>query len=41
MTTTRYSEVKVRSCSECPFADNSGERDCLHDYKTSTLAKAR
>lgn len=38
---TRYFEVKVTACTDCPFADNAGERDCLHDYKTSALAKTR
>lgn len=41
MTTTRYFEVKVTGCADCPFADNAGERDCLHDYKTAALAKTR
>ena len=41
MTTTRYFEVKVRSCSECPFADNADQMDCLHDFKTAALASTR
>lgn len=37
----RFFMVKVTACADYPFADNTSERDCLHDYKTAALAKTR
>jgi hypothetical protein len=39
--TTRAFTVVVTGCSDCPFADNGDQLDCLHDYKTAALASNR
>ena len=41
MKITRVFTVEVTGCADCPFADNGDQHDCLHDYKTSALAKTR